>query len=265
MTTRFLGKLPFVLDHRDLKLAKYIDAGKLIDLAMAPLGADWSAMPTVTGALPIPSTDPLYNNKAGCCVDTGLANEINMVGQQTGNSSLVVTADMVRKKYIEQTGFDPWSGANDTGLVIRDVLKDAMKNGIFGAKPVAFAAVDWANEQEVALANWLGCGTIGGYALPAASQNQVDEQGRPSWYVPAGGWPSGWGPGTWGGHCIWQHGQRNGNTWGEGVIWTQNWAAECCDELWLVLWSEWKMANGRAPDGFDFEQLKLDVAARQAG
>ena len=261
---KMLGKLPFVEDHRDLKLAKYISQAQLIDVAMAPLGTDWSAMRTPTGALPPAATSALYNSIAGCCVDSGLGHQVNMVGLQTANPNLIVTTDMVRDKYIEQTGYDPRTGANDTGLVIRDVLKDAMKNGIFGAKPVAFAAVNWQDEQEVALANWLGCGTIGGYLLPAASQGQNDEKGRPSWYVPVGGWPSGWGPGTWGGHCIWQHGQRNGNTWGESVIWTQNWCDACCDELWLVLWQEWKMANGRAPDGFDFEQLKADVAARQS-
>jgi hypothetical protein len=261
---RFLGKLPHIPKSSDLKLAKYIDRGVLIDTAMAPMGMDWSAFPTPTGALPTPDADPLGNDGAGNCVFAGPGHMVNMIGQQVGRSDLVVTKGMAIGAYTKYAGYDPFTGANDNGYVIRTMLGNWQRDGMYGTKALAYALVDSSNEDEVALANWLGMGTIGGYALPIASQGQSDEQGRPEWSVPEGGFPPGKGPGTWGGHCIYQRGQRNGNTWGESVIWTQAWDRECCDELWLVVVDASRLATGRIPAGFAFEDMLADVKARTA-
>jgi hypothetical protein len=253
------GKLPFTPDHRDLKLAKYIDSGVLIDVAMAPLGADWTAMRTPTGGLPTPDTDPLYNEKAGCCVFSAPGHMVNLVGQQTANSALVVTAGMVQKAYSAATGYNPVTGENDNGYYVREMLKAWQKTGLYGTKCLAFAAVNWRDEQEVALANWIAGGTIGGYNLPSNIWDQEESPGKFTWTVPPGGFPS-----DAGGHCMYQHGQRNWNTWGCSAIASPGWTNARTDELWIVLLAEWKMASGRAPDGFDFAQLLADVKARQA-
>jgi hypothetical protein len=258
----YTGKLPHIPDSRDLKLAKYIDRGVLIDVAMAPLGVDWTAVPLPDGSMPKPDRDPLYNNKADCCVDSMFAHWINATARHVG-LDLVVTADMVRDLYISQTGYDPLTGRNDTGLYVREVLKALMK-GFWGVKLLAFATVDWTNEEEVALANWLGVGTLGGYSLPASIWTQTDETGLYSWRVPAGGFPPGWGPGSAGGHAIYQHGQRNGNTWGESVIETQPWIDLCCNELYLGVLDISRLATGRIPAGFAWNDFLADVQARQA-
>ena len=96
--------------------------------------------------------------------------------------------------------------------------------------------------------------------MPSNIWDQETSPGEFTWVVPAGGLPA-----FAGGHAIFQHGQRTGNSWGCSYVASQKWINSCCDELWLVLWSEWKMANGRAPDGFDFAQLLSDVEARQSG
>ena len=261
---RFLGKRPHVPDSRDLRLAKYVDKAVLIDSLAAPLDPDWSAFPTPGEKLPAPDTDPLYNNVAGCCPWSMVGHGVNMIGKQVGRSDLVVTADMVKAAYVAADGYDPVTGANDNGGVLRDVFKSWQQSGLFNTKALAYALVDKTSSDEVALGVWLGGGLYGGYQLPLASQNQVDDQGRPYWSVPQGGFPPNQGPGTWGGHAVYSHGQRNGDTWGEGVVWTPDWDNACCDELWIVVVDAWQLGTGRTPAGFAWADFLADVRARTA-
>jgi len=192
---------------------------------------------------------------------------VHMIGQQTEDSSLAPTADDVLSEYARRSGYDRETGANDNGFVIRDMLKIWQREGMFGTKLLAYALVS-GNPDEIAIASWLGCGTIGGYSLPLASQSQVDAIGRQLWYVPPRGFPSGQGPGTWGGHCIWEDAPSpsldGGNSWGQQVYWTPEWAKACCDERWICIVDAWKMATGRAPNGFAWDDLMADVRARTA-
>jgi len=261
--TRLLGKLPFQPDRRDLKLALYLDKAALIDRGQAPRLADWAAMPLPSMARPRADTDPLFNDQAGCCVYSAAGHLVKLQAQHTSRPELIVTPGMVRDAYSAGTGYDPTTGANDNGAYIREMLKGWKADGMWGTRPVAYALVNKADPEEVALASWLGGGLIGGYQLPAASQGQTDEHGRPQWTVPAGGFPAGQGPGTWGGHAIYTHGERAGNTWGESLVFDQPWADACCDELWFCLVDCWQTA-GRAPNGFDWQQLVTDAEARSA-
>lgn len=264
-----LGKLPFESDSRDLKLANYIDKDKLISSNDCPLAHDWDAIPTVdeSGKLPEPDTDPLFNNVAGCCVFSGPGHMAKMVGQQTGEP-IVVTAEMVSNAYSAYTGYKLNPKLLDRGFSIRIMLKIWKLLGLYGTKALAYAIVNWNDPTELALASWLGCGTLGGFALPKASQSQLDAQGRQLWSVPQGGFPEGQGPGTWGNHCIWCHapspGLEGGNSWGIKTYWTTEWNRECCDERWMALLDKWKMRTGRAPNGFAFDDLLADAAARSA-
>jgi hypothetical protein len=264
---RFLGRPePFKPDHRDLLLKNYLDKPRLLEVVLttsdAPMNCDWSAFPTPSGKPPTPDTDPLGNSTAGDCVLAGPGHMVNMIGKQTGNDALVVTAKMALAAYTKYTGYDPATGENDNGWIIRDMLKAWQQDGLYGTKAIAYALVDHTDRDEVALANWLGCGTIGGYALPITAQSQVDAKGRPQWFVPFGGFPAGKGPGTWGGHCIYKHGDTS-NTWGESLVTTQEWDNACCDELWLVAVDCWQIATGRIPSGFAWGDFLRDVQARQ--
>jgi hypothetical protein len=263
---RHLGKPdPFRPDSRDLLVKKYIDKAALaeaIATASTPLNCDWSAFPTPSGALPTPDTDPLYNNVAGCCVLSGPGHMVNRIGKQAGRSDLVVTAKMVQAAYTKYTGYVPGDSSTDNGWVVRDMLKAWSTDGLYGTKCVAFGLVDQTNPDEVALANWIGMGTIGGYSLPLASQDQNDDQGRPLWSVPPGGFTTANGPGTWGGHCIWTHGPNNGNTWGESVLFTPPWQLACCDEMWLAA-IDAANVKGRIPAGFAWADFLADVQARK--
>ena len=264
---RPLGKLPFETDSRDLKLSKYLDKQKLLSVEHFPMAHDWDAVHSLEGRLPPHDRDPLGNNKANCCVFSAPGHMAKMVGFQTG-MPIPVTADMVLDAY-GITGYKISHKLFDNGFNIRAMLKLWKLFGLYGTKALAYTTVNWHDPVEVALASWLGCGTIGGFALPKVSQGQVDNLGRQLWSVPKGGFPAGQGPGTWGHHAIWTYKPSpaldGGNSWGEDTYWTREWDYQCCDERWMVIVDKWKMASGKAPNGFAFDDLLSDVAARTAG
>ena len=255
---RFLGRLPFVADHRDLKLAKYIDQAKLIEAAQVPGALDWGVFPAPDGTSPAADTDPLYNNKAGCCVFSAPGHMVKLVGQLTG-APTTVTAQMVCDAYAAATGYDPATGANDNGANIRDMLNLWRQQGLYGTTIAAYCAVDWNNADEVAIATWLCGGLIGGYNLPKSIWAQ-----NPDWYVPDPLTPD--DEQIIGGHCVfWQGtspGMDNGKSWGEDTSATPAWRRRYCEELWAPLLGLWVMRSGRAPNGFAWGDLLADVQAR---
>lgn len=269
-----LGRRPFVEKQSDLHLGKYLaasayeTAAKRIEAIKTPATSDWTRMPGLTGIAPAPDTDPLGNENAGCCVFAAPAHMIRMIGQVAYWMGLAPTRDDVIAEYARRSGYDPHTGSGDNGFVIRSMLGIWQREGLFGTKAVAYARVDPTDWEETAIANWLGCGLIGGYSLPLVSQDQTDATGKQFWHVPAGGFPSGQGPGSWGGHAIWSHSDSltvmAGNSWGERVAWNREWMAACCDELWIVFVDAWRMNTGRAPNGFAWEDLMADVRARTA-
>jgi hypothetical protein len=254
-----LGKKPFVPDHRDLLLGSYVDKQKIIDSAAVPAALDWTRW-----RISPYDTDPLGNNVLGDCVFAAYAHKLRRIGLITGNPALAnITAEMVKAAYLKAT-----EGV-DEGFVIRDMLKIAKsETGLLGVRIDAFAAINHRDPVERLVACWLGCGTLNGYALPLASQDQTDPQGRQLWYRPAGGWPEGRGPGTWGGHCEDNHAEGpmlgTDNSWGQRTVRTEEWITDCCEECWIFLCKEWAPA-GRAPNGFDYQQLLSDARARGEG
>lgn len=261
---RHLGLVPEPPEVDRLLLSRYVDKATLIDVAQAPMGADWTMIPTVSGKLPPPDTDPLYNQHAGCCLFSMAGHHVRLVARLVGRDDIAdaVTEEAVKRAYAAATGYDPDTGEGDNGYTFSGLFAIWEAAGLFGTRMVARASVDWSDEDEVALANWLGVGTLGGYALPIAAQDQVDSRGRPQWSVPPDGWPQGDGPGKWGNHAIFQHGQRGGNTWGDSVIWTPDWNRACCFQLELGVLDISAMANGRVPAGFAWDDLLADVRAR---
>jgi hypothetical protein len=250
-----LGKKPFETDHRDIKLAKYLDKGRILDSGIIPAAFDWFSMSGFDY-----DSDVLGNDVYGNCVFAGIAHKLRRIGLMTGDSSLArINADDVIRTYLTLTG------GVDEGFVIREALKIIRRDGLFGIRIDGFAMVNMSDPDERRIASWLGCGTLNGYNLPLASQGQTDDQGRQLWDVPAGGWAAGKGPGTWGGHCEDNHAEGNGLgtdvSWGEPTVRTEAWMQACCDEGYLMLVPQWG-AGGRAPNGFAYADLLSDIAAR---
>jgi hypothetical protein len=264
---RKLGKLPFVPKAKDLKLAKYVDKAKLIDVARAPAAFDTAKLPTPSGTIPPPDRDPLFNNIAGCCVLTAFAKLAIMLSQLIGRP-IVVTAEDVKRAYMRYGGYAPnRPDETDNGFVIRELLDICRRDGLFGVKVLAYALLG-SDPDELNIATWAGMALLGGYALPLSAQTQVDATGRQLWYVPPGGFPSGQGPGSWGLHCIMSHKEsptiKGGSSWEEpDTDWTEEWDRQCCDERWLVITDvSADSVLQRAPNGFALEDLLADVRAR---
>jgi hypothetical protein len=250
-----LGRLPFFPKAKDLRLAAYLDPeyGAKIAAQEAPAALNWRKVATPAGDLPAPDTDPLGNDSIGDCVYAAPAHFAMLIGQLTGRP-IQITRGQVVDAYARATGFNPATGSGDNGAYIRGTQLDA------------FVCVDPNDADEVALALFLGGGLIGGYDLPLASRDQVDEQGNPEWCVPPGGWPEGQGPGTWGGHAVAEHADRllQLNTWGLNAHATTGWRTTCCGELWMPLLKGWRLGNGRAPNGFAYDDLLSDARSRGA-
>lgn len=254
--TRLLGLTPSPPKASDLRLANYLDRPKLIEAIQAPRLLDWAAVPLPSGSRPMPDRDPLANDRKSCCTFSAGGHWANLVAQHA-LLPLRVTDEQVEADYLRITG-------GDNGASIRDdLLRTWLHDGLWDTKLLAYASVDYTDPEEMALASFLGIGLLGGYALPLVSQDQVDERGRPQWTMPAGGWPEGKGPGSWGLHAIYTHGERSGNTWGEDVVTDMPWHGGCCFELWFGLLDIARIGD-RGINGFDWQQLVADAEARAA-
>ena len=108
-----------------------------------------------------PNALQMYDNdRAGCCTFAAVG---NLVICQSTNAGQPITPDagQILQGYISETGYDPQTGANDTGCVETDVLQLWKANGIAGN-----VATDWC---EIRLQNpdhlKLGCWYLGGCYL----------------------------------------------------------------------------------------------------
>lgn len=261
------GKHPYQAKASDLLMAKYLDKSALINSGQVPEAPSMYFLPQPDGALPMWDGDDLGNKTIGLCVFAGLAHLFMLAGKLSGQPC-TITKDQVVALYAQLTGYDPVTGANDNGYNIRDLLAYAQTTGAWGRKVLAYTLVNAQDPVELAIATWLGCGTLGGFSLPLTAEGQTAPDGRQLWDVPQGGFTAANGPGTWGGHCIHCYStstdRDGGNSWGERSFWTRAWQQACQDEAWLILPDNWAPSTGLAPDGFALADLLADVAARNA-
>ena len=261
-----LGANPSPPKPQDLHFKAYLGPGadQLIEEAMAPGALNWQKVPTPSGDLPKPNRNALGNIEYGDCIYVGMANLAMRVSQLVG-APRIITTDEVLAAYAD-TGFDPVTGENDNGAYPTEALTAWTRKDIFGTRCRAFCRVDPNNIEEVLLAAFLGGGLYACYDLPISAQNQVDADGNPNWRIDPTRSAKDNEPRGWGGHCIDQHAVRlrQGTTWGMNHHATEEWCKRYTSSLHLVLLRDWRLANGRAPNGFEFEQLLSDARARGA-
>lgn len=242
-----LGKLPYVPDARNLKLADYLIPTKLPPL---PYSYDWFQRISRFG--------PMGNLEAGDCVVAGAGHMVQTWTANQGREVIIPDKDIIGL-YSQLTGYDPKTGANDTGLNIAAFLKFWRTTGVGGHKIGAYVQVNPHDHTQLAYANYLFGGVYCGLALPLTAQNQQ------VWDVTDPDLTGKAEPGSWGGHCV-NLGIHDPlgyvfSTWGEEQYATLSFVNAYCDEAYAIISQDFLDDNGKAPNGFDRESLTRDLHA----
>jgi hypothetical protein len=242
-----LGKTPATPDDRNLKLVDYLVPPQLPSL---PDTYDWFKQVSRFG--------PMGNLDAGDCVVAGAGHMVQTWTANQGHEVIIPDADIIRL-YSQLTGYDPKTGANDTGLNIAAFLKFWRKSGVAGHKIGAYVQVNPHDKNQLAYANYLFGGVYCGLALPLTAQNQQ------VWDVADPDLTGNAEPGSWGGHCV-NLGIHDPlgyvfSTWGEEQYATRTFVNAYCDEAYAIISQDFLDGNGKAANGFDVDSLTKDLQA----
>lgn len=247
-----LGKAPATHDSRDLRFTEFVDGvGSLPKHPMRfgheqTIGADAWGM--------------LGNDVAGDCFFAGSAHE-HMLLERAGGALNPPTfrTDDVLGDYGALTGYDPHTGANDNGTVLREGLGYRRKTGLLDAnghrhKIGAYLALDPGNWDHLLEAVYL-FGAVGiGLEFPASAMDQFNEH-RP--------WDVVRGSSVEGGHyvpLVAKRGRLVCVTWGKSQEMTRRFYSRFCDEAWAYVSPEIVSASGRTPEGLDLQGLQAALA-----
>jgi hypothetical protein len=261
------GKLPAKHDTRTLRLASYLDVGKasgskdferlVLDV---PDYQDRGKHVLKNGGYQMHA-----NNRWGCCVLAARGHALATVTAcELGSPTRALDSEILAD-YRDVGG---WQGndATDNGAYLLDSLKHWRLVGMLAGgtrhKILAFASLDVQSREEIAIAVFLFGGFYGGYRLPIAAQYQD------KWtHYGKDGLTGDYAPSSWGNHCMFaartSDAQLGLITWGYQQMANHGFVQTYCDEAYVALQTDWQ-AIGKAPPGFDLQQLLSDVRARGA-
>ena len=238
-----LGKLPVRVDVRTLELTRYVDSTAL---PTPPASFDETAHETDW---------PMYaNDRIGDCTMAAAGHMIEAwTGAATG-TPVEVPERAVLDAFDHVKIVDPATG--EAGAVVLDVLKYWRNTGVGGHRIGAFARVSLTDRRLEEASAWLFGGLYLGIQLPVTAQRQDTRDWTGSLTGPAA-------PGSWGGHAVDVVGYDANTltfvTWGELKQMTWEFFARYCDETYCILSQDFLDA-GRAPNGFDLDALRADLA-----
>lgn len=248
---RQLGRLPHDPLRPVLQLGRYLAA----TTPAHPVTADYLAGVADWG---------MYDNdKFGVCGPTSLANQRKQVSAYLDQSEQSPTQDDVFDLYRRSgnPNFNPATGADDNGVVLADMLSAAVSGGLGGQKPLAYAAVNVEDIDELRAAIALFGSVIGGVTLDVAQDQQTDAH-QPWDYVRRSR--------EWGGHAVLigaYTSQARAATvdlsvisWAEVIGTTDDFIARQLDEAYVVLWPE-VLGSTEFEAGVDLSALAADYEA----
>ncbi len=241
--TGLLGKLPVRADVRTLSLARYVDRAKL---PTPPVTFDETT--------DVPDWPMYANDRIGDCTIAAAGHMIEAwtaAGQghavEVSESSVLAAFDLVKQ-------VDPATG--EAGAVVLDVLRFWRSSGIAGHRIGAYARVSVHDPELVRSAAWLFGGLYLGLQMPLRAQRQG------TWDWP-GSLTGPDAPGSWGGHAVdvvrYDTETLTAVTWGKLQELTWQFLDRYCDEAYCILSVDFLNGNS-APNGFDLEALKADLA-----
>lgn len=238
-----LGKLPVRTDVRTLSLARYVDRAKL------------PSPPDVFDETTRVHDWPMYaNDRIGDCTIAAAGHMIEAWTAAGRGQAVEVPEAAVLAAFDQVKQVDPATG--EAGAVVLDVLRLWRATGIAGHRIGAYARVSVHDHELVRSASWLFGGLYLGLQMPLSAQRQQTWNWPGSLTGPAA-------PGSWGGHAvdIVRYGAETltAVTWGRLQELTWPFLDRYCDEAYCILSDDF-LDGDRAPNGFDLEALKADLA-----
>jgi hypothetical protein len=195
----------------------------------------------------------LGNDTVGDCVAVAWANMRRFLSTELTGKEDYPDQQEVYEIYKTQ---NPNFPNQDDGMDIQTLLEYLIKNGgPDGAKPVAFAKVDFTNLDEVKAALYIFGGILLG--VNVQKENMADfDAGRPWDYHPHGTLD--------GGHCVLAGGYLSQSkndvrfiTWAKETAFTDNFWSNLAEEAWVVIWPE-NLGTKQFVDGVDLQALADD-------
>jgi hypothetical protein len=238
-----LGKLPVRVDVRTLALARYVDPTKL------------PAPPPLLDLTEHVPEWPMYgNDRIGDCTTAAAGHMIEAWSAASSGRATEISEHAVLAAFDHVKVRDPLTG--EEGAVELDVLTFWRKTGIGRHKIGAFARVSVHDGELVRAGAFLFGGLYIGIALPLTAQDQDVWDWTGSLSGPAL-------PGSWGGHAVDVVGYDAEGltvvTWGRLKRMTWAFWARYVDEAYCLLSPDF-VRRGHAPNGFDLEALRADLA-----
>lgn len=238
-----LGRKPVKRDPRTLKLSNYLPK-----LPAVPQTQNWGAKVSAWGMM--------KNDTVGDCT-CAAAGHIVLLDTAARGAPVVIPDDDIIGAYEKIAGYIPGDESTDNGASEIDVLNYFRKTGIGGHKILAYATINLRDTAMVRQAIYLFGSVYAGVLLPISAQAQgiwkLDG-------VPVGNSA----PGSWGGHAVplIAYDQENFAcvTWGDVKWLTEGWWQTYADEAYALISEDWSPPAGVAPNSFNLDQLKADLA-----
>jgi hypothetical protein len=242
ISTGRLGKLPVRTDVRTLSIGRYVDRAKLppppetVDLTSHV--AEW----------------PMYaNDTRGDCTTAAAGHMIEAWTAESRGAAVEITERAVLAAFDHVKVVD---ASGEEGAYELDVLRYWRDHGIGRHRVGAYARLSVHDHELTRATAWLFGGLYIGLALPITAQRQ------PTWAW-TGSLAGDAKPGSWGGHAVdvvaYDAAALTVVTWGRLQRMTWDFWDRYCEEAYCLLSNDF-LEHGHAPNGFDLEALRADLA-----
>jgi hypothetical protein len=203
----------------------------------------------------------LGNTTAGDCA-VAAALHAEMAWRASAGESVTFTDEQALVIYSGLTGYDPQTGADDTGLVETDVLSWWRSHQLGDSQILGWAAVDVNDPAlvEFADAAFIFGGLYLGFAMPLTARSQPAV-----WDVVTGAGAMAY-PGSWGGHAVYvvdrtTRGTWRGISWGRVVEITDRFMTTYADEAYAIVSPDEFGISGSDWQGWHTTDLLADLSA----
>lgn len=259
-----LGKLPATTDHRDFKLATFVDLAAVLPTIPKAFGHEKGIAFPICANGPDPTAPAGSTDGVGDCVFAGGDHETALWRHVAGLEDAGFNGKTAVHDYSAVTGYVPGRGDTDKGTSVRDALNYRRKTGLIDTagrrhKITAYLALDPGNTQHLLVALYLFEAVGIGIQFPASAMSQFNE--KKPWSVVKGSPIEG-------GHYVPLVARRQYLkcvTWGRVQAMTQGFYTANCDEAYAILSPESiSRATKKTAEGFDLASLQKNLAALAA-